>query len=69
MQTVAVDNRVLYSVTMCCYNVITNSDLLDFIGMIMSESSEDGSIKLWDAVTNSVVNALPQALQIRTVYP
>jgi hypothetical protein len=38
--------------------------------MIMSESSsEDGSIKLWDAVTNSVVNALPQALQIRAVYP
>ena len=36
----------------------------------MSESSsEDGSIKLWDAVTNSVVNALPQALQIRAVYP
>ena len=27
-------------------------------------SSEDGSIKLWDAVTNAVVNALPQVLPL-----
>lgn len=30
-------------------------------GKILASASADGSIKLWDAVTNSVVNALPQA--------